>query len=73
MNRSLREVPRFVTEYAEYQKQCFRNNDLMKIEILDKAIWAIDKSISLYQRNMLSLAETMDIITHPISWTQNQL
>jgi len=56
-------MERFITEYAKYKKNYYRNNNLMKNEYKDESIDKIDKVLKLRERGLITINETMKIIT----------
>lgn len=51
--------PRFITEYANFQKKSFTG---VKKEIRDKAFAQIDKAISYYKQGFITVDEAMSLI-----------
>lgn len=62
---------RFVKEYANFQKKSISENEQMKSDLKDKALFTIDKALSLAERNMITVNEAMQILNNPFfaeSW-----
>lgn len=56
---------RFVKEYANFQKKSISGNEQMKSDLKDKALFTIDKALSLAERNMITVNEAMRILNNP--------
>lgn len=56
---------RFVKEYANFQKKSISENEQMKSDLKDKALFTIDKALSLAERNMITVNEAMQILNNP--------
>lgn len=55
-------IPRFVKEYANYQKKFAQT--LPNKEHAKKATKVIENAVKLLKKGLLTVSETMDIITH---------
>ena len=55
-------MKRFITEFANYKKKTYQNNELMKNEYKDKSIQKIDQALKLSERGLITINETMKII-----------
>lgn len=60
-------APRFMTEYANFQRRKFKENELMQDDIKKEALSRIDRIMSLYERGIVTVDETMERICHPLS------
>lgn len=58
---------RFITEYANYQKAYFTGNDMIEKEVKEEAIENINGALSAREKGMISIDETMRIISDPIA------
>lgn len=55
-------IPRFLKEFAAYQKKQILQNELMQEKYKEEKIKAIEKAISLADRGMATISETIKII-----------
>ena len=56
---------RFVKEYANFQKKSIFGNEQMKSDLKNKALFTIDRALSLAERNMITVNEAMRILNNP--------
>lgn len=55
-------IPRFMKEYANYQKQSISNCELMKQEIKEKVFTKIDNALRATERGLITIDEGMKSI-----------
>ena len=55
-------IPRFLKEFAAYQKKQISQNELMQEKYKEEKIKSIEKAISLADRGMATISETIKII-----------
>lgn len=55
-------IPRFVREYANDSKKCIMESDLMQERFKKEKIARIEKAVSLLERGMITVNETMRLI-----------
>ena len=58
----MNKIPRFMKEYANFQKQSICNGELIKQEIKDKATENVDKALRTYERGLITINEAMKLI-----------
>lgn len=58
-------TPRFLTEFASWQKKQFQGNELMRPEIKAYGLKEIETALQLYERGMLTIHEAVDTINDP--------
>lgn len=58
-------IPRFMREYANYEIKCYQSNKLMRPEAKEIYINAISGAVKDYQKGLITVEETMRIITNP--------
>lgn len=58
---------RFITEYANYQKACFTCNDMIEKEVKEEAVETINGALKAREKGMISVDETMRIISDPLA------
>lgn len=58
----MNKIPRFVKEYAAYQKRSIKGYDLMKADIKEKAIKKIDRTLIVLERGLITVDEAMNLI-----------
>lgn len=58
----MNKVPRFMKEYANFQKQSICNGELIKQDIKDKATENVDKALRIYERGLITVDEAMKLI-----------
>lgn len=58
----MNKIPRFVTEYANYQKKFAQT--LPNKEHMEKAIKVIENTVKILERGLITVDETMNAITH---------
>lgn len=70
-------MERFITEYANYKKRNIQNNNLMgSVLEMDgihmsngtKALNIIDKALKLKKSGLITVEETMQMITNPFEY-----
>ncbi len=55
-------VPRFAREYASFHKKRIEKSDILTIEKKKKEISVIEAALRNYERGLITIDETMDII-----------
>lgn len=60
-------APRFMKEYANFQKRAYQANEMMQERIRDSAIEAIEQAVKHYELGMITIDEAMEKIRRPIS------
>lgn len=58
----MNKIPRFVTEYANYQKKCIKENPFMGEDIKVTSCSGIEKSILNLKRGLITVRECMKTI-----------
>lgn len=58
----MNEIPRFVKEYANYQKKCIKENSFMGEDVKAISYNVIEKSILNLERGLITVRECMEII-----------
>lgn len=58
----MNKVPRFVQEYANFQKRTLDNYDLMRPEIKQAGIDQIDGAVKALKRGLITIDEAMNLI-----------
>ena len=59
-------VERFIKEYANYKKNDYKSNELMKEDYKIKAINKIDRALTLRERGMITVDEAIRTILEAI-------
>ena len=55
-------VERFLKEYASYKKEVIKNNELIKSDIKENALFKIDKVLSLKEKGFITVDEALKIM-----------
>ena len=58
-------LPRFVKEFAGYQKKQIKENEYMDKEIKKELISRIEKAVCLLEQGMITIEECMQIVSCP--------
>lgn len=58
-------LPRFVKEFAGYQKKQIEENEYMDKEIKKELLSRIEKAVRLLEQGMITIEECMQIISCP--------
>lgn len=59
-------LPKFLTEYAEYEKERFFGYPLMKEEYKTEAVVRIAKAVQAAEQGLITIHEAMRIINDPL-------
>ena len=58
-------LPRFVKEFAGYQKKQIKENEYMNKEIKKELTARIEKAVCLLEQGMITIEECMQIVSCP--------
>lgn len=58
-------LPRFVKEFAGYQKKQIKENEYMDKETKQEIIRRIEKAVRLLEQGMITIEECMQIVSCP--------
>ena len=58
-------LPRFVKEFASYQRKQIKENEYMNKEIKKELISRIEKAVRLLEQGMITIEECMQIVSCP--------
>lgn len=58
-------LPRFVKEFAGYQKKQIKENEYMDKETKQEIIRRIEKAVHLLEQGMITIEECMQIVSCP--------
>lgn len=59
---TMNKIPRFVIEYANYQKKCIKENSFMGEDVKATSYNIIEKSIMNLERGLITIRECMEAI-----------
>lgn len=59
-------IPRFMREYASYQRKKIASSELMLEPVKKEMAKGIDMALKLYERRMITVDEAMTMITKPL-------
>lgn len=58
----MNKIPRFVKEYAAYQKRSIKEYDLMRMDYKEKAIKKVDGALRVLEKGLITVDEAMNLI-----------
>ena len=58
-------LPRFVKEFASYQRKQIKENEYMNKEIKKELTARIEKAVCLLEQGMITIEECMQIVSCP--------
>lgn len=58
----MNKIPRFMKEYAEYQKMKIAKNEFIDEDTKNQAIKDADKILQIYERGLITITEAMQML-----------
>lgn len=59
-------TPRFVKEFAAWQRAWIKENELMQAEYKEKALARIDRVMKLLEMGCITIGETVEMLNNPL-------
>lgn len=59
-------IPRYMKEYANAQRKCYANNELMQKKYKDAAVETIERILKNVDRGLITINEGMKLLCNPL-------